>query len=296
MEPGRPRPLKHHLRQLCYRRRGGSRSTQATRKRLLVQIADDLKRLGYRNMRVTSLKEKHVHALVQDWQARGLSIATQKNRMTAIRWWSRTVGNPAAVANANAHYGIGQRTYVATESKAVALTPARLDQVKDPWVRLSLRLQQLFGLRREESMKFQVRYADQGDHIRLQSSWCKGGRPRVIPVRNAAQRTLLDEIRAFTGGGHQVSLIPAELRYVDQLHRYEYQTQQAGLSKMHGLRHAYAQERYRELTGWDCPVRGGPNRDELSPEKRQLDYAARMTVSEELGHGREEITTVYLGR
>ena len=65
---------------------------------------------------------------------------------------------------------------------------------------------------------------------------------------------------------------------------------------MHGLRHAYAQERYRELTGWECPVRGGPGRKSMSPAKRKIDFEARMTISSELGHGREEITVVYLGR
>ena len=43
-------------------------------------------------------------------------------------------------------------------------------------------------------------------------------------------------------GGPDVSLISGELRYLDQLHRYEYQTQASGLRKMHGLRHAYAQD------------------------------------------------------
>lgn len=90
--------------------------------------------------------------------------------------------------------------------------------------------------------------------------------------------------------------IPAELRYVDQLRRYEYQTQQSGLSKMHGLRNAYAQDRYLELTGWECPVRGGPVRRELDHDALKMDFDTRMAISAELGHGSEEVTTVYLGR
>ena len=93
-----------------------------------------------------------------------------------------------------------------------------------------------------------------------------------------------------------VEIERSRLRYVDQLHWYEYQTQQSGLSKMHGLRHAYAQERYLELTGWACPVRGGPSRRELDPDALKTDFETRMEISAELGHGREEITTVYLGR
>jgi hypothetical protein len=38
---------------------------------------------------------------------------------------------------------------------------------------MSLRLQEAFGLRREESIKFRPSAAD---HIAIQSSWAKGGR------------------------------------------------------------------------------------------------------------------------
>jgi integrase len=58
----------------------------------------------------------------------------------------------------------------------------------------------------------------------------------------------------------------------------------------HGLRHQYAQERYRELAGVDSPVRSGAQID------RESDHAARQVVAEELGHSREGITTHYLGR
>ncbi len=70
----------------------------------------------------------------------------------------------------------------------------------------------------------------------------------------------------------------------------------AGLSSMHGLRHAYAQERYEELTDWHCPAQGGPNHTTLNPEQRELDHEARMTISQELGHEREQVTAAYLGR
>ena len=51
-------------------------------------------------------------------------------------------------------------------------------------------------------------------------------------------------------------MIPSKRGYVEQVKRCERQTAAAGLHKRHGLRHAYAQERYRELTGWN-DARGG---------------------------------------
>ncbi|MGH9917026.1 MAG: integrase, partial [Pyrinomonadaceae bacterium] len=83
---------------------------------------------------------------------------------------------------------------------------------------------------------------------------------------------------------------------VDQLHRYVWAVEKAGMSKLHGLRHEYAQQRYHQLTGWLAPAAGGPVSAQFTPQQRAVDRAARLQVSAELGHNREEITAVYLGR
>ena len=67
-------------------------------------------------------------------------------------------------------------------------------------------------------------------------------------------------------------------------------------SSLHGLRHAYAQERYEELTGWECPATGGPDSKSLTSEQRALGQEARLIVSQELGHERGQVTVAYLGR
>lgn len=48
--------------------------------------------------------------------------------------------------------------------------------------------------------------------------------------------------------------------------------------------------------GWAAPAAGGPGSKALTPEQRELDREARLTISAELGHEREQITAVYLGR
>jgi hypothetical protein len=53
---------------------------------------------------------------------------------------------------------------------------------------------------------------------------------------------------------------------------------------------------YRELTDWLAPAAGGPRSRDLTPLQREPDREARVTISEELGHEREQITAVYLGR
>ena len=278
---------------LCRDNRDGGFSTQATRSRILDLIANQLQELGFRRMQPRSLKPKHVDALVAQWQDQSISVGTLKNRLSALRWWAKKVNKPSIIAKDNGVYGIGKREYVANESKAQALDDKKLSGIADPFVRLSIRLQAAFGLRREESIKFNPTYAMHGDHIKLKSSWTKGGRARTVPITNAEQRRLLEDIKALAGGG---ALIPPHLNYVKQLHRYEKQSAKAGLSHLHGLRHGYAQRRYFELTERVCPVAGGLPSKELNPEQRALDQKARVAISSELGHAREDITAVYLGR
>ena len=285
--------LNYQLSKLCRDNRDGGFSTQATRSRILDLIASQLRELGYRRMQPRSLKPKHVDALVAQWRNQGISVGTLKNRLSALRWWAKKVNKPSIIAKDNDVYGIGKREYVAKESKAQDLDDKKLSEISDPFVRLSVRLQAAFGLRREESIKFNPSFAMQGDRIRLKSSWTKGGRARTVPIRNDEQRQLLEDVKDLAKGG---SLIPAQLNYVQQLHRYERQLRNVSMSKLHGLRHAYAQQRYLELTGWKAPVAGGPASDSLTTDQRTLDKKARAVISQELGHNREAISAVYLGR
>jgi len=286
------RDLNYQLKRLCYDNRQGSESTQANRRYILNQIADQLFEMGYRGMSSRSLKPKHVEALIDHWKQQGLSVGTIKNRMNALRWWAARVNKSNVIARSNDFYGIPNRSFVSQSSKAREIGAEQLAEIKDTYVAMSLRLQRAFGLRREEAIKFIPSYADKGDHLLLKRSWTKGGRPRVIPIRTDTQRSLLQDAHRLAGKG---SLIPGTKNYVQQLHTYERLTSRAGLSKLHGLRHAYAQARYQELTGWPSPNTGGPSRSDLTAEQRTIDERSRLVISEELGHSRLEITRVYLG-
>jgi hypothetical protein len=259
----------------------------------LTLIANQLQEMGFVNMHVQSLKTKHVEQLVERWQAEGLSTGTLKNRTTTLRWWAEKSGKANIIARSNEAYGIADRRYVTNVSKARQLTSGDLAQVIDPNTRMSLRLQATFGLRREESLKIQPAWADRGHTLLLKDSWTKGGREREIPIRNAEQRQVLDEAKRLAGKG---SLIPADRSYEQQLRRFEYQCDRAGIHRVHGHRHQYAQDRYRELTGWSAPAAGGPQRRELTHEQKAIDREARLTISNELGHEREQVTAIYCGR
>ena len=287
------RDLNYELKQICRRNRDGSYATQRDRERLLALVATQLHELGYRHMAAASLKPKHVDALVERWKAEGLTIGTIKNRMAELRWWAEKIGKQNVLARDNDHYGIGRRQYVTNVSKARELVAAELAKVSDAYTQMSLRLQAAFGLRRAESIKICPVWADRGNSLALKDTWTKGGRAREIPIRNDEQRQVVDAAKALAGRG---SLIPAGHTYIEQLRRFEHQCATAGINRAHGHRHQYAQTRYRELTGWSAPAAGGPRSKELTPAQRESDHQARLTISAELGHVREQISALYLGR
>src|SRR6266567_8899268 len=286
--------LLYELHCLLRRHPDGSYGTQANRKAMLLQCGAHLLAAGYNQLHAYQLKGRHINALLQQWQADGLSPATQKNRMAVVRWWAEKIGKAAMLKPTNAAYGIPQRQPRARTSKARPLPPDKLALIRNVHVRMSLELQRAFGLRREESLKIKPHQADQGDRLVLQGSWTKGGRPRDIPILTAAQREVLDRAKALVRF-KEASLIPKDRTYAQQLGCYEGQCKRAGLDHLHGLRHAYAQDRFLELAGFPAPVAGGPSWQEMTETQRAIAYDARLVISHELGHGREAIVAAYLG-
>lgn len=284
--------LNYQLHRMCVESRSGSYSTKAARHKILQQIGKQLKEGGYKLASPNSLKPKHISHLVKLWQSQGLSSGTIKNRMSHVRWWAAEVGKKGIVPRSNDALDIDRRSLIPTESKAKTLESVNLGAIDDINIRASLRLQKAFGLRREECIKIIPKMAHRGSQLVLKGSWCKGGRPRTIEIRTDEQRTILEYAKNVAKGG---SLIPGNLRYVDQMKYYERETAKAGISHTHGLRHLYAQQRYAELSGNKAPVNGGLSRKEMSPMQKALDAEVRQILSRELGHERLDVIAQYIG-
>jgi site-specific recombinase XerC len=280
------------IKQLTVHNQDGSAATKANRHRGLFAIGGELHELGFKLKSAHNLKPRHIQALVTRWKERSLTDETIRNRLGWLRWVADHTGKPGLIPKDNAVFGLTERTPY-QGSKARRLDADTLARVPDETIRLALRLQAAFGLRREEALKFRPTVADKGDHIALRASWCKGGRARVIPITHPRQRELLMDVARAAGDG---SLIPAGKTYVKHLQTYKAQTRAAGLGQAHGLRHAYAQWRYKVITGRDCPAKEGPSADQLNQTDRHFDALARLQVSNELGHSRIDVTDTYLGR
>lgn len=266
---------------------------------MLFRCIKDLHELGFKVGHIKGLQAKHILVLVDHWKTQGKNSATIKNYMSKLRKTAQLLDNPKIIKSDNAAYNIDKRSYAPLHNKAIHHID--LSTCTDARIRLSLEGQALFGLRREESMKFTLSEALQGNTINIMPSWSKGGIGRVLQVTTLAQREWLNKISMLVKSGE--SLIPSDKTYRQQLSHYQAQTVQMGLSKLHGLRHAYAQRRYRELTtefdrkklGLISPIEGGKNYRAMTAYEKTLDRKARQIISRELGHSRVNIVKIYCG-
>ena len=131
-----------------------------------------------------------------------------------------------------------------------------------------------------------------GDRLQLKGTWTKSGKYREIAIRTPEQRTVLNDAKRLSVGRSQ---IPSDLRYRDQLPRFRAQCDKAGTHGVHGLRHNYAQERCRQLAGWQSPARGGPCSHQLRQVQRQCDLSARFLLSEEMSMAVSKLPQFILG-
>jgi len=294
----------------------GSAKTMYNHKKEAAGFVRTLRSLGYGVEEWSNLTNKHVAAAVEQWKADGLSAGTIKSYMSGVRAACLAYGNDR-IHRDNEAFGIERRVYISNRDKSVpdavykdAVRALEQGDDNDRRVALMLRLQREFGLRLEESTKLNPSRDDEGNMLHVHVG-TKGGRPRWVPIRTEAQRALLQEAKASgfypaLGSG----LIPKDLREKAWRGIVYRAVEAQGLTKqgggtMHGLRHAYSHERYRELTGFEPPAKHGDagtyyaQAETLGGENwRTKDEKARCTIREEMGHGvgREDIDSQYLGR
>jgi len=124
------------------------------------------------------------------------------------------------------------------------------------------------------------------------SDGTKGGREREIPINNERQIATLRSAAAAQGEARAV-MPPQEnwksWRESGLRAARETAAEAAGARGLHDLRAAYAAERYQSITGHPAPCNRGQIAD------RAADRAARMQIAKELGHGRIDVVSSYVG-
>ena len=298
MSKSKLKSAQYSINELVKNIKGYSFASKADMRHILNRCIKDLHEQGYKLGHLNGLKPKHIYILVDLWKAKGKSTATIKNYMAKLRKVGVLLNKPQLVKPGNDTYQINQRSYAPTYNKAIHQTD--FSQCADSLIRLSLEAQSLFGLRREESMKLIISEAWQGNCLKIKPSWTKGGIGRTLHIINEAQRQWLAKASQQIPAGQ--SLIPKDKTYKQHLGHYQKQIKSMGLSKCHGLRHAYAQRRYCELTqqfdshhkGLICPIDGGKPSRRLKGLEREWDRRAREIIARELGHSRAGIVKIYI--
>jgi integrase len=263
---------------------------------------EQLRELGYRLEDPTHIGERHVQALVAHWVARKQSAATIQTKLSHLRVFTTWIGKPGMVKRAvdyvpdpdevkrlyAAHCDASWTTKdIDPESVIVQLRPF------DPFVADQLLAQLRFGLRVKEAIMLRPWRADAGEAL-LVDDGTKGGRPRVVPLRNQEQRDALSYLKAQVRSRNG-SLADPALSLKQAITRYYVVMRAAGITRKglgitsHGLRKEFANRVYLEMTGVRSPVQGGP------PIDRVVDRETRLRLVEHLGHARESIGSAYVG-
>lgn len=255
-------------------------------KRFCGYLADE-----YRLQKLSNISGKHLVGYVLYLQENGKSASTIKTDLAAIRFFHDKVSNPKYTLPTNSELGVElerrrfggiDRTWSNVEfSKMLgkALADDRYDFI------LALYLGRYAGLRIHECFRIDTATAERALWENTITIKGKGGKVRTVPINEqiaVAMRKQLDR----TPRGHKL-LVPDDMhtdRAINLLQlfimKHRDEVRDAGSDRpltFHGLRHTYAAEKYRELTGNGMSA-----------------LEAHFAVSRLLGHERADVTNIYL--
>lgn len=294
--------LKAHNKTAAVGSKAVSYATQDTRQETLWLGFKELRLLHFKLDDVRQFKERHLIALTQGWEARGLSASTIQNRISVFRTFAEWIGKKGMIR--------GSENYVSNPNNAKRQLVTRVDKTwsgqgksltdklpdiakQDAYVAIELQLQRAFALRMKEAALLKPQGADKGAYLAV--NWgTKGGRDRAVPIVNDYQRQVLAAAKALiTNPNH--SMTPTQYNFKQWRNHYYYVCKQNGISRetgitSHGLRHERLNEIYREITGVESPVKNSSV--SISNESNQM---ARQEIAEVAGHSRASIAGAYIG-
>ncbi|MCL4682805.1 MAG: integrase domain-containing protein [Rhodocyclaceae bacterium] len=286
--------------------RNCSYRSEVARRATILLAFGELAQLGYRLRDPRNLADKHVRALARHWNEKGLSSQTIHGRFSVLRVFSGWIGKRGLVGDLPGYFpGKDMRRQIAATRnhgwEANGVSPEELVRRArgiDERLALYLNLQHVFGLRAKEAIMLRPLRAitPDGGHLEV-SDGTKGGRPRLVPIDSDERRAAIAWAREVASRTRSHCLRwpgltweQAQARFYRGLAKLGVTRRQLGVTS-HGLRHGYAQQAYRVLTGQPSPVEGGA----LGRIDRERHRLAGMKVSALLGHGRVDVTGYYYG-
>lgn len=239
--------------------------------------------------------------LAEKVEAGEMSAATAQNYVSAVNtvMGLATRGQWESVSPTR-ECGIPERSTIREEAPAALdreIYSRAVDAVREQLgdrAAAVVELARELGLRSKEASLIDARaaYAEASasGYVTI-SEGTKGGREREVPITSERQLEALS--RAAETQGADRSMIPADQSWKEwregTLRDAREIVQSYTGGGLHDLRSAYACERYEQLTGHAAPVAGGEIAD------REVDREAREQIAEELGHGRIDVVSEYVG-
>lgn len=227
--------------------------------------------------------------------AQHLSAATAQDRVTAVNRVLQIAGAQWTSISSVKDCGIAKRSHVregtpeTLDRQVYQERLAHVGTIASPRGVAVCELARGLGLRSKEASlldaKKALSQAQATGTIQI-TSGTKGGRSREI--EGLSERQLQTLRSAAQAQGHAKAVMPPDQNW-KEWRAGELRTVREAMGGLHELRSAYACERYADITGHAAPCTGQPILD------RSVDHGARWILAEELGHGRIDVVSEYIG-
>ena len=222
-----------------------------------------------------------IEKMVSYYKAQGLKDATIINYVSSLRSFLHETGR----TNINVSNGeLGLKREIEYKDKSLNAKGVDINEKlryfkeKDANVYVQLKIASVAALRKEESVHAGLALAKgyevvKNGSLELKGSWCKNGRPREIKLSSEKLKELA-ELRKFAMNCNY----DTGRNLKQEMNHLGNSIKNAGFN-IHAVRHSVAQERYAEL------ILNGYSEKE-----------SKIAVSNELGHNRDYVTKIYLGK
>lgn len=266
---------------------------------------------------ITKITQSQVIALVRYWHVKcQLKTGTINDRVSVLRVFHELIGRPGVIPERQEWQEILRRHGIALPARSAMAVLAK------GWRDLGVEPDRIFeamraeghdhvacqggmmlewGFRSEESASFRPAESIQDGYIIVRRG-TKGGKERRVnfssnPEKRARQLAVLEEAKKLVGRDGHIGIPGMDLDQMLEHQHYVFRkfgcTQAALGVTPHGLRHQFACDLFRELTGWPAPVLGELPAEFYAKNAEKV-IEAMCLVSEALGHVRPQITGAYL--
>lgn len=285
--------------------------TQHHSKEVIHACCKELHELGFYLENVSGIKEKHIKALIENWNKRTLAISTMRENFSRLKQfcvWAKKEG--IIHVHGLSHYlpDIDKTAADKMINKSKSWSGNGVDviekimQTKDIDERwhLMLLMGLAFGLRRKEMLCIKPWSADKSHVLEIEKSVAKNGKLRSIEISKETpyglfQRNVLDYVKKIVRKSEHLGWPNSE--YKQNENRYDYLMSKNGFTKIvsgftgHGLRAEFT-ENYALIQGM-LPAALGGTFDQMPKDKIEK---IEFQICGMLGHNNIHTIGHYYGK